>query len=271
MKDDRDNEALLFAGTAPYYAKYRPSYPAQAIDFLVNKFNLDDAASVLDLGCGTGQLAIPLARRDPTVYAVDPSPEMLLEGLRTQDEQSLGSIWWQVGSDRSLASLYLPRLTLCTMGASFHWMDRTAVLHTLDRLIVPSGGIAVLGGAIITWHDDRGDWNATVRATVQEYLGSERRAGQGTYNHPEAKHQDILNNSPFSAYEVHTFVEPAEMTVDEIIGLQLSTSYASPRLLGDRLHDFCARLADRLHAQSQNGVFRFERKFEVIAALRRQA
>ncbi len=49
-------------------------------DFLENvfrRFGLEDAESILDLGCGTGGHAIPLARRGYKIFGVDRSARML--------------------------------------------------------------------------------------------------------------------------------------------------------------------------------------------------
>lgn len=43
----------------------------------LRRLNLAGAASVLDIGCGTGNLAIPLAKKGLSVHAIDFSPKML--------------------------------------------------------------------------------------------------------------------------------------------------------------------------------------------------
>ncbi len=45
-----DTPAELFASTAPYYAKYRPGYDPKLYDLLAERFGLDGAQRVLDLG-----------------------------------------------------------------------------------------------------------------------------------------------------------------------------------------------------------------------------
>ena len=129
-KDDRiiQIEPELFEGTAWYYARYRPAYPREAIDILTARFNLNQATAVLDLGCGTGQIAIPLAARGIPVYAVDPDVEMLAEGLRAEQRAGIYGITWLGGDDDCLNRLPLAPLTLCTMGESYHWMNRDEVL-----------------------------------------------------------------------------------------------------------------------------------------------
>ena len=46
-----------------FYAKYRRGDEPEVIDWLTQTFGLDSHGIVLDLGCGTGHLAIPPAAR----------------------------------------------------------------------------------------------------------------------------------------------------------------------------------------------------------------
>ncbi|OGM59225.1 hypothetical protein A2955_04515 [Candidatus Woesebacteria bacterium RIFCSPLOWO2_01_FULL_37_19] len=72
----------IFKGTAWYYARYRPKYPQELFKYLVIRFNLGSNGILLDLGCGTGELTIPLARYFEDVIAFDPNEEMLNEAKR---------------------------------------------------------------------------------------------------------------------------------------------------------------------------------------------
>jgi len=55
---------LGFCGeVAEFYHRYRRGYPAAVIDSLADAFALTGDDIVVDLGCGTGQLALPIARR----------------------------------------------------------------------------------------------------------------------------------------------------------------------------------------------------------------
>src|ERR1044071_349544 len=68
---------VSFKGTAWYYARSRPGYPAELIARLAERAGLDSTGRLLDLGCGTGPLAVPLAPYVDEVVAVDREPEML--------------------------------------------------------------------------------------------------------------------------------------------------------------------------------------------------
>ena len=244
----------LFEGTSAYYARYRFGYPASVIDFLVQRFALTSATYVLDLGCGTGQVAIPLSSRGILVRAIDPDVEMLVEGVRAEAKNRGHGIEWQRGDDKSLTALALPPLTCCTMGASFHWTNRDQILACLDKLVVSDGGVALLDSDRGTWSGIGSEWNLIAQDVIAQFLGRQRRAGDGVYQHPKERHEVVLARSPFRNVEVHTFRDEKRLTLDDIIGLQLSMSYASPALLGDRLEDFRSTLRKRLQTEIPTGV-----------------
>jgi len=56
------------------------------VDAFLSRMALDETDTVLDIGCGPGTLAIPLARRVRKVIAVDYSPQMLAQ-LNTYAER----------------------------------------------------------------------------------------------------------------------------------------------------------------------------------------
>jgi ubiquinone/menaquinone biosynthesis C-methylase UbiE len=47
------------------------------IDMLAETFGLNAQDMVVDIGCGTGQLTLPIAHRVRAVFGMDPEPDML--------------------------------------------------------------------------------------------------------------------------------------------------------------------------------------------------
>ncbi len=77
--------ASFSGAVATYYARHRRGYPPEVLDALVDAFGLGAADTVVDLGCGTGQLSLPLAARVGSIVGVDPEPDMLAGRRRNQD------------------------------------------------------------------------------------------------------------------------------------------------------------------------------------------
>jgi SAM-dependent methyltransferase len=212
------NNPELSEGTASYYSRYRRGYPPEAIETIVRRFDLNSSTRVLDLGRGTGQIAIPLAKRGIPVIAVDPDVEMLAEGLRAEQATGVAGIAWMLGNDATLEHLYLGPLVLCTMGASFHWMERDAVLASLDRMIVASDGVAMFGGDSVWKQKEPQDdqvaeraWASVVKETVVEFLGPERRAGTGTYKDPADRYEIVLARSACNKIDKFSFFAPQKL------------------------------------------------------------
>jgi len=67
----------LYKGTYEYYAKYRPGIPKEVIDIIVEHFDIKTTDRVLDLGCGTEQVALVMDSRCGEMVCLDPDPEML--------------------------------------------------------------------------------------------------------------------------------------------------------------------------------------------------
>ncbi|MFI7635941.1 class I SAM-dependent methyltransferase [Nonomuraea sp. NPDC049400] len=84
----------LFAGTGVFYARFRPGYPRAFFDDLVRRFGLDGSGRLLDLGCGTGQLTIPLAGHVAEAVGVDPEPDMLAEAAQQALAAGVGNVTW---------------------------------------------------------------------------------------------------------------------------------------------------------------------------------
>lgn len=120
--------------------RYRPPYPDELFDFLLTLIT-DEPRAVLDIGCGPGNLAIPLARRVNRVDAIDVSPGMIALG-RTLPGGDDPRLHWTVGRAEDVA--LHPPYALITAGASLHWMDWDIALPRFADAMTPNGSLAIL-------------------------------------------------------------------------------------------------------------------------------
>jgi SAM-dependent methyltransferase len=245
------NYTDLFKGTAPYYARYRPGYPDEMIRQVIERFGLDGTGRLLDLGCGTGQLLIPLAPHVATAIGMDPEPEMLVEGARVAAAAGVSNAVWIEGGSLDLDRLrdQIEPLRLTVMGRSFHWMDGEATLRALGSMTVDGGGVVQCGEQCEIWTGER-DWQVAVRAVIKRWLGEERRAGSSTFAASSDRvpwsERLLLAQSPFSRIEHERIAHTRQLTIDEVVGYLYSMSFSSPAVLGDRRAGFERDLRESL-------------------------
>jgi SAM-dependent methyltransferase len=239
-----------FKDTAEYYVKYRAWYPPQLFDLLVERFALDGSSQVLDLGCGPGLLLLGLAGRVARAYGVDPEEEMLAQARRLVAQRGLANVTLA----RALAE-DLPRIggtwgrfRLVTMGRSFHWMDRPAVLNILRPMLDDAGGVAVIDGA----ERAASRRHEIVQAAIHKHVGSERRSGARVWKKPDPPHEAVLRAWP-GRIEKHRVQWTMEWDLTSILGEAYSRSGCSLTVLGDSRQAFEADVAAALLAASPTG------------------
>ena len=77
MSDEVTFSPDLFRGKAEYYDRFRRSYPDALISDLVRRTGASGQGRLLDLACGTGQLAFALRSSFAEVWAADQEPDMV--------------------------------------------------------------------------------------------------------------------------------------------------------------------------------------------------
>jgi ubiquinone/menaquinone biosynthesis C-methylase UbiE len=222
----------LFVGTAEWYARFRPGYPQELIEELAAAAGLDGSGRLLDLGTGTGQLAVPLAPYVAEVVAADPEPEMLAQlpaGIvRVQARAEEVDKTWGT-------------FKLVTIGRAFHWMDGNVVM---DRLARVTRQVALVGDTI-----EQSVAESTLLAVAREFFGERPRMKQ-----PTVKYDQALAASVFSNVQHITVETERTWTVDQLIGFAYSTSFASLVRVGDRREEFERELRARLQPSYRERV-----------------
>src|SRR5260370_41544507 len=65
-----------FDSVADYYNVYRSPYPQQVVDTVIAVSHLHTGSRVLEIGCATGQLSLPLAQHGIDLLAPDLGPHL---------------------------------------------------------------------------------------------------------------------------------------------------------------------------------------------------
>jgi len=139
----------------------RPPYPLELFDTLL-KLQPTGPRSVLDLGCGTGEVALGLLGRVDQIDAVDPS-EAMLRVARARVGGDDPSIRWICAAAESFE--FRGPYSLIVAAESLHWMDWEVVLPKVAQALSERASLALALGRSL----EDVPWRAGLAALMDEY------------------------------------------------------------------------------------------------------
>ncbi|MDT5012877.1 MAG: hypothetical protein QOH57_4494, partial [Mycobacterium sp.] len=182
---------------AAAYERGRPSYPPEAIDWLLQP----GARDVLDLGAGTGKLTTRLVERGLSVVAVDPIPEMLevLSSSLPDTPALLGTAEEIPLPDDSVDAVLVAQ--------AWHRFDPARAVAEVARVLRPGGRLGLV-------------WN-----TRDERSGWVRELGEIVGREDDPFNERVALPEPFADLERHTLEWTNYLTPQALIDLVASRSY----------------------------------------------
>jgi SAM-dependent methyltransferase len=130
-----------FDMVAEDYNLYRPPYPPEVVDVVVTSSRLHSGISVLEIGCGTGQLSVPLARLDVNLVAVELGPH--LAALARRNLKQFPNAHVEVSSFEQWP---LPnrKFDAVLSASAFHWLDPAIRFTKVAAALRPEGYLTIL-------------------------------------------------------------------------------------------------------------------------------
>ncbi|CDP84664.1 MULTISPECIES: class I SAM-dependent methyltransferase [Mycolicibacterium] len=189
--------SLSFGSEAAAYERGRPSYPPEAIDWLLP----EGAHDVLDLGAGTGKLTTRLVERGLDVIAVDPIPEMLelLSNSLPDTPALLGTAEEIPLADNSVDAVLVAQ--------AWHWFDPERAVKEVSRVLRPGGRL----GLVWNTRDERSGWVKD----LGRIIGPEH----------DPFNNEVTLAEPFGEIERHQVEWTSYLTPQALIDLVASRSY----------------------------------------------
>ena len=197
----KQQRSLSFGAQASAYERGRPSYPPDAVDWLLSTGAGQPVRDVLDLGAGTGKLTSRLVERGLRVVAVDPITEML-DVLR----ESLPDTPALLGSAEQIP-LEDDSVDAVLVAQAWHWFDPERAIAEVVRVLRPGGRLGLLWNV----RDERLGW-------VKDFgriVGLEHDWADATVELPE----------PFTDVQTHQVEWTNYITPQALIDYVASRSY----------------------------------------------
>jgi SAM-dependent methyltransferase len=205
-----------FSTIAARYATYRPHYPPGLVDVLADRA---PGGTAWDVGCGSGQLSVALARRFAHVIATDPAQAQLDAATPAPNVEYRCAPAEDSGLDaRSIA--------LVVAAQAAHWFAWPRFTAEVARVAAPGALVALVSYGILVVDDPAA--NAIIaryyRGDAWSYWPPERA-------HVENGYRDLV--LPWPPVAAPPLAMTASWTRDELVGY-LTTWSATVKLVAAR-------------------------------------
>lgn len=248
-----------FTGLAGAYARYRPTYPAAAVDFVLERCGLSPGSVLVDVGCGTGISSRRFAARGLRVIGIEPNADMRREAEAEPAPPRGPQPEYRDGRAEA-TGLEAASADAVLAAQAFHWFDPATTLPEFHRILRPAGWVVLLWNT----RDERDAFTAAYGRLVWSLTDRART---------EAIHEDspgALRASPLFETEAPAFFPNGQrLDEDGLLGRAFSASYApkEPR----RRAAYAAALGELFRANAAAGTVTLRYRTEVHLGRRREA
>ncbi|KAG2204974.1 hypothetical protein INT47_002598 [Mucor saturninus] len=191
-----------FKAKADAYAKARPSYPMESIDFLQKLTKKTPSQTeMLDLGAGTGIMTRLLFEGGYTsLTAVEPVDAMRAKIGLPDNVSCLSGTSWSIPVKSQSQDVVM--LAQC-----FHWFDDMKSLKEIHRVLKP-GGLMVL---IWNMESKRSPWVAQLRDLYEAYDGSAPQYRLGYWKHVFNEATDLYTPLQHETFQHDTLAKKSDV------------------------------------------------------------
>ena len=202
----------LFSERAELYAKSRPSYAQESIDYIFKKL-ISSGGTVADIGSGTGILSREFVNRGFETYCVEPN-----EKMRSAAERLLGKRenFHSVAAPAENTGLKSKSISLVTAASAFHWFDTEKFRIECNRILAEHGCVCLINNVRV--YDDF--------TSRQHELCMKYGVEFTSLTHGYDMMKETVPRFFESGYTEEKFDFPLHYTKEDFISRSLSSSYA---------------------------------------------
>jgi len=207
------NSTTRFSDRVENYIRYRPGYPAEALEVLRKECGLRPEHVVADLASGTGIWTRMLLENGNRVFGVEPNEAMREAGERLLEFPKFVSI---VGTAEA-TTLADASVDVITAAQAAHWFDPKRARQEFARIAKPGAWLVLL------WNERLIDTTPFLREYEDLLLKYGTDYAEVRHEHTTDRVNEFFDPVPF---EQRTFAMRQEFDYEGIEGRLLSSSYA---------------------------------------------
>ena len=201
-----------FGREAEAYERVRPSYPADAVAWLVDNLGVGPGGMVLDLAAGTGKFTRLLVPSGAKVLAVEP-----VEGMRQRFVAAVPGVP-MVAAVAEALPIASRSLDAVTVAQAFHWFDADRAFGEFARVLRPRGRLGLIWNA----RDRSSDWVNDVWSIMDRV---EKRAPWRDHEH--ADDSVPRPRAGFGPLHAETFRHEQPITPEGVVDRIASVSHVA--------------------------------------------
>lgn len=197
------------------YAKYRPNFPNEIVEFLYSNDFINSNSIIADIGSGTGRFTRLLLEKGNKVYGVERNDEM-----RAKAEQLLSqySNFISIRGSAEETVLTDNTIDLITAAQAFHWFNKEKCLSEFKRIIKKNGKVLILWDDFLTNYNN---FSIEYGKVLNKYRIVELGQMEKRFTRTEMISDFFRNNK----YETLSFTHEIYQNFNSIKGGALSASF----------------------------------------------
>jgi SAM-dependent methyltransferase len=205
-----------FTGLTDLYERFRPDYPAEAIDFIVAHCLLGTTTLIVDIGSGTGISSRILSGRGICVVGIEPNEEMRQRAIEVGAPPSGVPLTYQAGTAEA-TGLSDGCADAVLSAQAFHWFDAEQAIAEFHRILKPHGWVVLMWNERDESHPFTSAYGQVLRATREGRQVESRHGKSG---------QALLQSPLYCRAERVTFAHQQLLDEEGVLGRARSASYA---------------------------------------------
>lgn len=144
-------ESTMFDQAASYYDKYRPSYPKEIIDALIQKTGIDSNSKFLEIGAGSGKATELFASHGYDILCVDPGAQLVEVGRKRF--ANFDNIKFEVSRFEEYP-VAAATFDVIFSAQAFHWIPQPIGFQKCAKALKDGGYLALLWNMYITYDNE---------------------------------------------------------------------------------------------------------------------